>query len=59
MLLRSEELSVEISETVSEPLSLHCCSSPRMNTGEHLKTSLTDALIAFTAKSKFLRLDWD
>ena len=39
MLLRSLELSVEISETESLPLSLHCCSSPRMNTGVHLNTS--------------------
>lgn len=39
MLLRSLELSVEISETVSLPLSLHCCSSPRMKTGVHLNTS--------------------
>lgn len=40
MLLRSLELSVEISDTVSLPLSLHCCSaSPRMKTGVHLNTS--------------------
>lgn len=39
MLLLSLELSVDISDTESLPLSLHCCSSPRMNTGVHLNTS--------------------
>ena len=39
ILLRSLELSVDISDTVSLPLSLHCCSSPRINTGVHLNTS--------------------
>lgn len=39
MLLLSLLLSVEISDMVSLPLSLHCCSSPKMKTGVHLKTS--------------------
>lgn len=54
MLLRSLELSVEISETVSLPLSLlHCCSaSPRIKTGVHLNTSPPPVGIVWVAVAR-------
>jgi len=53
MLLRSLELSVEISDMVSLLPSLHCGSvSPRMNTGVHLNTSVVFAGIVRVALAR-------